>query len=47
MLAPDLKVRTESWNTKQGIVAKAVVRTPHGTFDGRTNQTKYIVIKNI
>jgi hypothetical protein len=33
-------VRTEKWNTKQGAVIKAVVRTPEGTFIGATNQTK-------
>lgn len=33
-------VRTEKWNTKQGAVIKAVVRTPEGTFIGATNQTQ-------
>jgi len=33
-------VATEVWNTKQGPVAKAVVRTPKGAFVGATNQTK-------
>ena len=33
-------VRTEKWNTSEGTVIKAVVRTPEGTFVGATNQTK-------
>jgi len=33
-------VRTEKWNTQQGAVIKAVVRTPEGTFIGATNQTQ-------
>ena len=33
-------VRTEKWNTRDGKVIKAVVRTPEGTFIGATNQTK-------
>jgi hypothetical protein len=33
-------VRTEKWNTRQGPVIKAVVRTVDGTFIGATNQTQ-------
>jgi hypothetical protein len=33
-------VRTETWNTVNGNVAKAVVRTVDGKFLGATNQTK-------
>jgi hypothetical protein len=33
-------VATEIWNTKQGKVAKAVVRDEKGTFLGATNQTQ-------
>lgn len=32
-------VRTELWNTRRGIVSKAVVRHLDGTFVGVTNQT--------
>lgn len=32
-------IRTETWNTKAGRVAKAVARNTDGTFDGSTNQT--------
>lgn len=38
-------VSTETWNTKQGKVAKAVVRTEKGTFLGATNQTKAVPAK--
>ena len=37
-----LTVRTEIWVTKSGEGFKAVVRNPNGTFDGATNQTKFI-----
>jgi hypothetical protein len=37
-----LTVRTEKWNTKTGEGFKAVVRNPNGTFDGATNQTRFI-----
>lgn len=37
-----LTVRTEIWNTKSGEGIKAVVRNPNGTFDGATNQTRFI-----
>lgn len=37
-----LTVRTEIWVTKAGEGFKAVVRNPNGTFDGATNQTKFI-----
>ena len=37
-----LTVRTEIWVTKAGEGYKAVVRNPNGTFDGATNQTKFI-----
>lgn len=33
-------ISTEIWNTKQGKVAKAVVRNEKGAFLGATNQTK-------
>lgn len=33
-------VATEKWNTKKGLVSKAVVRTVTGTFIGATNQTQ-------
>ena len=33
-------VRTEMWNTRRGVVAKAVVRNPKGRFNGVTNKTK-------
>jgi hypothetical protein len=33
-------VATETWNTRKGNVAKAVVRKTDGTFVGATNQTK-------
>jgi hypothetical protein len=35
-------ISTEAWSTKQGTVAKAVVRTVDGKFLGVTNQTKAI-----
>jgi hypothetical protein len=37
-----LVVGTEIWNTKSGEGFKAVVRNPNGTFDGATNQTRFI-----
>jgi hypothetical protein len=37
-----LVVGTEIWNTKSGTGYKAVVRNPNGTFDGATNQTRFI-----
>jgi hypothetical protein len=39
-----LVVGTEIWNTKSGEGYKAVVRNPNGTFDGATNQTRFIPI---
>jgi hypothetical protein len=37
-----LVVGTEIWVTKSGEGYKAVVRNPNGTFDGATNQTRFI-----
>jgi hypothetical protein len=37
-----LTIRTEIWNTKSGEGIKAVVRNPNGTFDGATNQTRFV-----
>lgn len=37
-----LVVRTEKWNTQSGEGFKAVVRNPNGTFDGATNQTRFV-----
>jgi hypothetical protein len=37
-----LVVRTEIWSTKSGEGIKAVVRNPNGTFDGATNQTRFL-----
>ncbi len=34
-----ITIRTEAWNTKSGIVIKAVARDEKGTFLGATNQT--------
>jgi hypothetical protein len=39
-----LVVRTEVWNTRQGEVAKAVVRTDKGVFVGATNQTAPVAL---
>ena len=39
-----LTVRTEIWNTKSGEGIKAVVRNPNGTFDGATNQTRFMAL---
>lgn len=39
-----LIVRTEVWNTAQGEVAKAVVRTDKGVFVGATNQTAPVAL---
>ena len=38
-------VRTETWNTAQGKVIKAVARDSAGTFLGATNQTATINIR--
>lgn len=40
-------VANEIWNTKQGKVAKAVVRDTEGRFLGATNQTKAIPLGKI
>jgi len=40
-----LVVSTEKWNTSEGEVYKAVVRTADGKFVGATNQTKGIPVK--
>jgi hypothetical protein len=40
-------IRTEIWNTKNGPVAKAVVRDEYGTFLGATNQTEALPAKKI
>ena len=37
-----LVVGTEIWVTKSGEGYKAVVRNPNGTFDGATNQTRFM-----
>lgn len=37
-------IRTEAWNTKQGIVIKAVARSEEGTFLGATNQTASVEV---
>lgn len=42
-----LVVSTEKWNTQKGEGYKAVVRNPNGTFDGATNQTKFIRLADI
>lgn len=39
-----LIVSTEVWNTKSGVVSKAVVREPNGKFVGATNQTKAVPV---
>ena len=38
-------VRTETWNTAQGKVIKAVARDEAGTFIGATNQTDSFVLE--
>ena len=38
-------VSTEVWDTKAGVVSKAVVRNAKGHFIGATNQTKGIPVK--
>ena len=38
-------VSTEVWDTKAGVVSKAVVRNAKGHFIGATNQTKGVPIK--
>ena len=40
-------IRTEIWNTKNGPVAKAVVRNERGVFLGATNQTEALPAKKI
>lgn len=40
-------VSTEVWNVNGKAVAKAVVRTPKGTFVGATNQTKALPASKI
>jgi len=35
-------VRTETWNTKQGEIVKAVVRDDKGKLIGASNQTKAV-----
>jgi len=40
-------VRTETWNTANGKVVKAVARDEAGTFLGATNQTEAIPAKRI
>jgi len=42
IVAPSVTIATETWTTRKGIVAKAVVRDSKGRFDGRTNQTKAV-----
>lgn len=42
-----LVVSTEKWDTQKGIGYKAVVRNPNGTFDGATNQTRFISVSEI
>ena len=38
-------VSTEVWDTKSGVVSKAVVRDAKGHFIGATNQTKGVPLK--
>lgn len=38
-------VSTEIWDTKSGVVSKAVVRNAKGHFIGATNQTKGVPLK--
>jgi hypothetical protein len=40
-------VSTEKWNTRKGEGYKAVVRNPNGTFDGATNQTRFVALSEI
>lgn len=40
-------VSTEVWNTRQGTIAKAVVRDSKGAFLGATNQTKGVTASKI
>jgi hypothetical protein len=40
-------VSTEKWNTRNGEGFKAVVRNPNGTFDGATNQTRFVALSEI
>ena len=40
-------VSTEKWNTQRGEGYKAVVRNPNGTFDGATNQTRFVALSEI
>lgn len=37
-------VRTETWNTKQGKIAKAVVRDDKGKLIGASNQTQSVTV---
>ena len=41
----DIVIRTETWNTADGQVVKAVARHSAGTFLGATNQTATINIR--
>lgn len=45
MARQKLIVATEKWNTRNGEIYKAVVRTADGKFMGATNQTKGIPVK--
>lgn len=40
-------IATESWETQEGTVAKAVVRDEKGRFLGATNATKGIPAKKV
>ena len=40
-------IRTETWETRRGTIAKAVVRDNKGRFNGVTNQTQNIALLNI
>jgi hypothetical protein len=49
---PNLIIRTEVWETGEGVVTKAVVRDLKGHFVGATNQTAAVrhpksVVKNV
>lgn len=37
-------VRTETWNTKKGKIAKAVVRDDKGKLIGASNQTQSVAV---
>ncbi len=45
MARKKIVIATEKWNTKNGEIYKAVVRTADGKFIGATNQTKNIPVK--